>query len=142
MVAVTKKANVPKQASSSKKQHLRGKNQKKKVSLKFTIDCTHPAEDNIMDVVNFEKYLSERIKVNGKLSNLGNNVTIERNKNKLTVNSDIDFSKRYLKYLTKKYLKKNKLRDWLRVVSKDKDTYELRYFQINSQEDEDEEDVE
>lgn len=49
---------------------------------------------------------------------------------------------RYLKYLTKKYLKKNKLRDWLRVVSKDKDTYELRYFQINSQEDDDEEDVE
>lgn len=49
---------------------------------------------------------------------------------------------RYLKYLTKKYLKKNKLRDWLRVVSKDKETYELRYFQINSQEDEDEEDAE
>jgi len=50
--------------------------------------------------------------------------------------------RRYLKYLTKKYLKKNKLRDWLRVVSKDKDTYELRYFQINSQEDDDEEDAE
>lgn len=49
---------------------------------------------------------------------------------------------RYLKYLTKKYLKKNKLRDWLRVVSKDKETYELRYFQINSQEDDDEEDAE
>lgn len=49
---------------------------------------------------------------------------------------------RYLKYLTKKYLKKNKLRDWLRVVSKDKDIYELRYFQINSQEDDDEEDAE
>lgn len=51
-------------------------------------------------------------------------------------------SNRYLKYLTKKYLKKNKLRDWLRVVSKDKETYELRYFQINSQEDDDEEDAE
>lgn len=50
--------------------------------------------------------------------------------------------RRYLKYLTKKYLKKNKLRDWLRVVSKDKETYELRYFQINSQEDEDEEEAE
>lgn len=49
---------------------------------------------------------------------------------------------RYLKYLTKKYLKKNKLRDWLRVVSKDKDTYELRYFQITSQEDDDEDDAE
>ncbi|XP_071567755.1 large ribosomal subunit protein eL22 [Temnothorax nylanderi] len=125
-----------------RKQVLRGKGQKKKVSLKFTIDCTHPVEDNIMDVANFEKYLNEKIKVGGKINNFGNNVVLERNKMKLTINSDTDFSKRYLKYLTKKYLKKNKLRDWLRVVSKDKETYELRYFQINSQEDEDEEDAE
>lgn len=46
---------------------------------------------------------------------------------------------RYLKYLTKKYLKKNNLRDWLRVVASDKETYELRYFQI-SQDDESEAD--
>ncbi len=43
--------------------------------------------------------------------------------------------RRYLKYLTKKYLKKNNLRDWLRVVASDKESYELRYFQI-SQDDE------
>ncbi|TKC36418.1 hypothetical protein EI555_010796, partial [Monodon monoceros] len=41
----------------------------------------------------------------------------------------------YLKYLTKKYLKKNNLRDWLRVVASDKETYELRYFQISQDED-------
>lgn len=44
-------------------------------------------------------------------------------------------SPRYLKYLTKKYLKKNNLRDWLRVVASDKETYELRYFQISQDED-------
>ncbi|KAL0129085.1 hypothetical protein PUN28_004044 [Cardiocondyla obscurior] len=137
MVLPAKKTKAP-----IKKQVLRGKGQKKKVSLRFTIDCTHPVEDNIMDVTNFEKYLQEKIKVNGKTNNFGNNVVLERNKMKLSINSDVDFSKRYLKYLTKKYLKKNKLRDWLRVVSKDKETYELRYFQINSQEDEDEEDAE
>ncbi|XP_058810086.1 large ribosomal subunit protein eL22-like [Phymastichus coffea] len=141
MVLTSRKANMPNKPHVNRKQHLRGKNQKKKVSLKFTIDCTHPVEDNIMDVANFEKYLQERIKVHGKTNNFGNNVSIERNKMKLSVNSDTDFSKRYLKYLTKKYLKKNKLRDWLRVVSKDKEIYELRYFQINSQEDDDEEDV-
>lgn len=48
--------------------------------------------------------------------------------------------RRYLKYLTKKYLKKNNLRDWLRVVASDKETYELRYFQI-SQDDEEESDA-
>ena len=46
---------------------------------------------------------------------------------------------RYLKYLTKKYLKKNNLRDWLRVVANNKESYELRYFQINNEEEEDEE---
>eukprot|EP01054_Gregarina_sp_Poly1_P008305 Gregarina_sp_Poly_1__8304@NODE_4855_length_472_cov_4_071605_g3351_i0_p1_GENE_NODE_4855_length_472_cov_4_071605_g3351_i0NODE_4855_length_472_cov_4_071605_g3351_i0_p1_ORF_typecomplete_len138_score22_21Ribosomal_L22e/PF01776_17/4_3e50_NODE_4855_length_472_cov_4_071605_g3351_i010423 len=124
-----------------KQQHIRAKGQKKKkISLKFTVDCTHPVEDNIMDVSNFEKYLQERIKVNGKTNNFGNVLSLERNKMKLSVNSDLPFSKRYLKYLTKKYLKKNNLRDWLRVVASGKDTYELRYFQINSQEDEEEED--
>ena len=46
---------------------------------------------------------------------------------------------RYLKYLTKKYLKKNNLRDWLRVVASTKDSYELRYFQINNEESDNEE---
>ena len=45
---------------------------------------------------------------------------------------------RYLKYLTKKYLKKNNLRDYIRVVANGKSVYELRYFMVNA-EDEDEE---
>ncbi|KAL0156557.1 hypothetical protein M9458_047803, partial [Cirrhinus mrigala] len=73
--------------------------------------------------------------VNGKTGNLGNVVQIVRQKNKISVTSEKQFSKRYLKYLTKKYLKKNNLRDWLRVVASDKESYELRYFQI-SQDDE------
>lgn len=48
---------------------------------------------------------------------------------------------RYLKYLTKKYLKKHNVRDWLRVIAsnKDKNVYELRYFNIaeNAEEEED-----
>lgn len=85
-----------------------------------------------------EKYLKSRIKVNGKVNNLGNNVTLERQKMKVFINSDVHFAKRYLKYLTKKYLKKNSLRDWIRVVANDKDSYELRYFRISSNDDEDE----
>ncbi|KAM7349270.1 ribosomal protein L22 [Cochliomyia hominivorax] len=122
-----------------KKAVLRGKGlKKKKVSLRYAIDCTNIAEDNILDVVDFEKYIKARMKVNGKVNNLGNNVTFERVKMKLYVNSDVHFSKAYLKYLTKKYLKKNSLRDWIRVVANDKDSYELRYFRISSNDDEDE----
>jgi len=68
--------------------------------------------------------------VAGKTGNLAGAVSLERTKTKVTVNADIHFSKRYLKYLTKKYLKKNNLRDWLRVVANGKDSYELRYFQV------------
>lgn len=83
-----------------------------------------------MDAAAFEKFLHDRIKVNGKAGALGDNVKITRDKTKITVNTDLAMSKRYLKYLTKKFLKKNQLRDWLHVVAANKTTYELRYFNI------------
>ncbi|XP_010888419.2 60S ribosomal protein L22-like 1 [Esox lucius] len=112
------------------------KRAKKGVSWKFTLDLTHPVEDGILDSANFETFLKERVKVCGKTGNLANVVEIARLKNKINVTSNKQFSKRYLKYLTKKYLKKNNLRDWLRVVASDKETYELRYFQISQEEEE------
>ena len=47
---------------------------------------------------------------------------------------------RYLKYLTKKYLKKHNVRDWLRVIAanKERNVYELRYFNIAENEGEEE----
>ncbi|KAK1286587.1 60S ribosomal protein L22-2 [Acorus calamus] len=88
-----------------------------------------------------EKFLQERIKVSGgKAGNLGDSVTVSRDKNKITVVSDSNFSKRCLKYLTKKYLKKHNVRDWLRVIAsnKDRNVYELRYFNIAENEGEEE----
>jgi large subunit ribosomal protein L22e len=80
-----------------------------------------------------EKFLHERVKVNGKTGNLGDAVTISRDGNKITVITTGAFSKRYLKYLTKKYLKKHSLRDWMRVVATTKNAYELKYFNINDE---------
>ncbi|KAF3502238.1 hypothetical protein F2Q69_00039792 [Brassica cretica] len=48
-----------------------------------------------------------------------------RDKSKITVTSDAQFSKRYLKYLTKKYLKKHNGRGWLRVIAASKDRNNL-----------------
>ncbi|KAL9272264.1 Large ribosomal subunit protein eL22z-like protein [Drosera capensis] len=110
----------------------------KKKGSSFTIDCSKPVEDKIMDIASLEKFLQERIKVAGKAGALGDAVTVS----KITVSSaDSDFSKRYLKYLTKKYLKKHNVRDWLRVIAanKDRNVYELRYFNIAENEGEDEE---
>ncbi|GLU08393.1 hypothetical protein SLE2022_253100 [Rubroshorea leprosula] len=113
----------------------------KKKGVTFTIDCSKPVEDKIMDIASFEKYLQERIKVAGKPGNLGDSVAVIHNKSKVTISSDSEFSKRYLKYLTKKYLKKHNVRDWLRVIAANKDAsvYELRYFNIAENEGEDEE---
>jgi large subunit ribosomal protein L22e len=45
----------------------------------------------------------------------------------------------YLKYLTKRYVKKQSMSDFLRVVATTKDTYTLRYFKVDQDEAEDEE---
>ncbi|GMI69438.1 hypothetical protein like AT3G05560 [Hibiscus trionum] len=113
----------------------------KKKGATFTIDCSKPVDDKIMDIASLEKFLQERIKVGGKAGALGDSVTITRHKSRISVVSDSDFSKRYLKYLTKKYLKKHNVRDWLRVIAsnKDRSIYELRYFNIAENEGEEEE---
>jgi large subunit ribosomal protein L22e len=61
-------------------------------------------------------------------------VSINKDGSNIVVNATIAFSKRYLKYLTKKYLKKQDLKEYLRVVSTNKNQYELRYFNIQSEE--------
>jgi len=105
-----------------------------------TIDCSAPAEDKIFDVVAFEQFLRQKIKVNGKAGALGKVVTITRDGDNVTVTSTAGFSKQYLKYLTKKFLKKNKIRDWLRVIAAKPGVYQLRYFNIQEGEEEEVED--
>merc|ERR1712061_765433 len=103
----------------------------KKQTLKFTVDCQQPADDTIITPSDLEKFFKERIKVEGKTGNLGDKVSVSREKAKIHVNAESPFSKRYLKYLSKKYLKMQQLRDFLRVVAPNKTSYELRYFNIN-----------
>ncbi|TUV99130.1 60S ribosomal protein L22-like 1 [Bagarius yarrelli] len=88
-----------------------GKKCRKGALWKFILDCTHPVEDGILDSANFETFLREKVKVNGKTGNLGQAVLIARQKNRISVTSEKRFSKR--------------------VVASDKETYELRYFQIS-----------
>ncbi|CAN4091409.1 unnamed protein product [Withania somnifera] len=93
----------------------------KKKGATFVIDCSKPVDDNIMDIASLDKFLHERIKVGGKAGALGDSVTVTRDKENITVTCDSAFSKR-----------KITSRDWLRVISsnKDRNVYELRYFNI------------
>ena len=110
----------------------------KKSTVKFVIDCAAPVDDKVLDIASFEKYLNERIKVEGKTGNLAQcNVVISRDRTKITVASpeSLGFSKRQLKYLSKRYLKKQQLRDYLRVIASSKNSYELKYYQITAGDD-------
>lgn len=86
-----------------------------------------------------EKYLHDRFKLAGKTGVLGDLVTITRDNTTLHVTSTVHFSKRYLKYLTKKFLKKQLLRDYIRVIAKTKTSYYLKYFSASFNEKEAEE---
>merc|ERR1719476_281365 len=102
---------------------------------KFTIDCSEPVDDDIFDIASFEKFLHDRIKINGKTGVLGDSVTIVREGSSINVTCKIAFSKRYLKYLTKKFLKKQHLRDYIRVIARSQKGYFLRYFNFHNEDD-------
>lgn len=97
-----------------------------------------PIEDNVIVLSDFKNYLTERIKVNGKTGQLGDSVSVTEDGNTINIIARVAFSKRYLKFLTKKYLKKQQLRDYLRVLATKKDSYALKYFNIQKDDDDDE----
>ncbi|KAK5657344.1 hypothetical protein OQA88_3409 [Cercophora sp. LCS_1] len=112
-----------------------------KVTKKFVINASQPASDKIFDVSAFEKFLNEKIKVDGRVGNLGETIKISQTGDgKVEIVAHNELSGRYLKYLTKKFLKKMQLRDWLRVVSTSKGVYELKFFNVvNDEAEEDDE---
>jgi large subunit ribosomal protein L22e len=82
----------------------------------------------------------DSIKVEGKTGNLGEDVRVAKESaGQLTVYSSVPMSKRYIKYLTKRFLKRNSLREWLRVVSTSPTTYTLKFFNTEEEAAEDDE---
>ena len=105
----------------------------------FKVDCSTPAQDDIMDadLMNaYQQYLAENIKLHGRKGRLGDKVKITQENNVVTVATTMAYRKRYVKYLTKKFLKKKNLRDWLRILATGKGEYTLKYFNIQDGEQE------
>lgn len=68
--------------------------------LQFIINASQPASDKIFDVSAFEKFLHDKIKVDGRVGNLGDTVQIsQEGDGKVVVIAHTQFSGRYLKYL-------------------------------------------
>ncbi|KAI5370804.1 Putative ribosomal protein L22e [Septoria linicola] len=126
-------------AATTKKTSAAGAQKKgSKVTKKYIINATQPTQDRIFDPSAFATFLQQRIKVDGRTGNLGDNITVSNlGDGRIEVVAHQEFSGRYLKYLTKKFLKKQQLRDWLRVVSTQKGEYSLKFFNVVGDEAED-----
>eukprot|EP00094_Tigriopus_californicus_P010885 TCALIF_10500-PA protein Name:"Similar to RPL22 60S ribosomal protein L22 (Sus scrofa)" AED:0.21 eAED:0.22 QI:0/0/0/1/1/1/2/0/165 len=110
-----KKSAGGKGAKRPGKQVLKGKGGKvikvsKKSQLKFNIDCSHPVEDGIMNCDDFKTYLQTRIKVAGKTGNMGKDVSLGREKHRITLSSSVPFSKQFAMAKSKNHTNHNQNR--------------------------------
>lgn len=101
---------------------------------RYIVDLTVATNDGIIKAAQFVEYFQSRIKVDGKAGALAGKVEVKREGSKVIIDTSVPYAKRYFKYLTRKYLAKNSLRDYIRVISSSKNAYELRYFKTQSEE--------
>lgn len=83
--------------------------------------------------------MRDKIKVSNRTNNLaegGITITRDGSTKIIFTSTEIAVAKRYLKYLSKKFLKKHQLKEYLRVVATDKSTYTIKYFKVGDEEEE------
>ena len=69
-------------------------------AAQFVINASQPASDKIFDVSAFTKFLQERIKVEGRVGNLGDTIVVrQQGEGKVEIIAHNELSGRYLKYL-------------------------------------------
>ncbi|KAJ9457103.1 60S ribosomal protein L22 [Diplonema papillatum] len=103
--------------------------------LVYKIDCSIPTTDGLIDADLLNKYatfLSEHLKIEGKTGQLGDKVKITVENDTIVITAfKVLFAKRYLKFLTRKFLRQEKLKEYVRLVSTCKRDYQLRYYNIH-----------
>jgi len=114
---------------------------KEKSYKKYTIDFNAAVSNNLLSLEAAIKYLNHNIKVNGLKNKLGDSVKVasadgkDRQKNTVQVQADtkMKFSKRYIKYLVKKFLKRENIGLYLRVIAQGSGSYIVKLFNRNSE---------
>eukprot|EP00287_Rhodomonas_sp_CCMP768_P010248 CAMPEP_0196744284 /NCGR_PEP_ID=MMETSP1091-20130531/56741_1 /TAXON_ID=302021 /ORGANISM="Rhodomonas sp., Strain CCMP768" /LENGTH=242 /DNA_ID=CAMNT_0042090793 /DNA_START=99 /DNA_END=824 /DNA_ORIENTATION=+ len=108
----------------------------KKVVCRWVIDCSQPVADRTLDASDLQTFLSQKIKVQAKTNNLGPTRSSQNPRvllysepnHRIIVQAYVPVSKRYIKFLIKKYLEARGVRDFIWCVAKGKCTYQLRYY--------------
>jgi large subunit ribosomal protein L22e len=124
---------------SDSKQTQRVTKKKDKHYRKFNVDLSQAVSNNLLSVEAAVKYLRQNIKVGGLKNKLGDSVQVDstdkkdKQKNTIVVSADntMKFSKRYVKYLIKKFLKRENISLYLRVISSGTSGYLVKLFSRN-----------
>ena len=105
---------------------------------KFTVDFTSPLENKLLTLESVLHYLQTNMKLNGLKGKLGKTIIInmddlKKNKNVIviSVDSSIKFSKRYIRYLVKKYLKKEGIAKYLTLTATSPGAYAVKVIKKN-----------
>ena len=123
---------------------MRVKKVEKKVKTyrTFYIDFDQAVTNSLMSLDTASKYFSSNIKVNGLKNKLEESVKIQlpdkREKHRknnviIQVDAKMKFSKRYIKYLVKKFLKRENISLYLRVVSNGQNSYVVKLYSKNTE---------
>ena len=104
----------------------------------FSVDLNAPCSHNLLTVESCQKYLQQNFKVNGLKNKCGDSIKVsateKKDKRKNTVVIQVDnklqFSKRYIKYLVKKFLRKEGIARFLTVSATSPNGYTVKV--INS----------
>ncbi|EPR78232.1 60S ribosomal protein L22 [Spraguea lophii 42_110] len=97
-------------------------------SITYTLDCTKCTEQSLFSTDDLKEYLLGNIKYNGKKGQLGKKVLLSNTGHAVDVFFAKKTSKRYLKYLIKKFLRAKGLSDWVRPIAGDKQSYKFSFF--------------
>ena len=115
------------------------KKDSKQISYKkFTVDFSSPLENKLLTLESVLHYLQINMKLNGLKGKLGKSIIInlddlKKNKNAIviSVDSSLKFSKRYIRYLVKKYLKKEGIAKYLTLSATSPGAYAVKVIKKN-----------
>ena len=123
----------------SKNGEIKTNEVKQKTYKKYTIDFNSPIENNLLTLESALKYLQSNMKLKGLKGKLGDSIKInstektDNAKNVLVISVDttLEFSKKYLKYLMKKFLKREGIGKFLTVSSTSPNGYTVKIIKKN-----------
>ena len=109
---------------------------KQKTYKKYNIDFTAPISNNLLTLESISRYLEVNMKLNGLKGKLGDSIKIniaDKNNIIIQVENTLEFSKRYIKYLTKKYLKKEGIEKYMTINASSPNGYVVKIIKKNNE---------